>query len=122
MAIMKVYAGASSNNLTELPSPVSLTPKREQIWSEKTGRNSSGEMIGTSVASKMTFDIKWGILDYTDYSTITSNLTTGFFYFGVGTSTPSSPNEYYRGEITYEIIQVGGSQYYKDISVSVIQK
>ena len=131
MAVIKIWARtASSGSMTALPSPVSIQTTREQIWSEDTGRAQSGanqaEMIGTSVAEKMTYAIKWGVLDSTDFNTIVTNLPKGFFYFGVAQTEPSSPSKYYRSEITYDIIQAMSNgaltTFYKDVSVSVIQK
>ena len=131
MAVIKIWARTtSSGSMTALPSPVSIQTTREQIWSEDTGRAQSGanqaEMIGTAVAEKLTFAIKWGILDYTDFNTIITYLPKGFFYFGVGQSAPDNPSKYYRSEITYDIIQAmkngALTTFYKDVSVSVIQK
>ena len=123
MAVTRIYAGASTS-MTQLPSPVSIQIKREQIWSEDTGRAQSGanqaEMIGTSVAEKLTYDIKWGVLTGSQLSVITTNMPRGFFYFGVNTSTGTT--KFYRSEITYDIVQAGTETYYKDVSVSVIQK
>lgn len=127
MAVYAVYAGGTgtASSLTKLPSPVSVQVTREQIWSENTGRAQEGEhkaeMMGTSVAEKMTYNIKWGILDSTDYNKITSNMPKGFFYFGVGITAPT-PALYYRSEITYDVVQTKGTWYFKDVSVSVIQK
>ena len=120
MAVINIYAG-SSTPLTKLPSPVSVQVSREQVWDEKTGRNASGTMIGTSVAGKYTYNIKWGILTAAQLSTITTNMPREFFYFGIGTSAPVSPDKYYRSEIVYDIIQADAT-YYKDVTVSVIQK
>lgn len=121
MSVMKLYAG-SSTPLTLLPSPVSVQITREQIWSEDTGRAQSGanqaEMIGTSVAEKMTYAIKWGVLTSAQLSVITTNLPKGFFYFGTANN---STTKFYRSEITYDIVQADDI-YYKDVSVSVIQK
>lgn len=125
MAIMRIWSGSSAD-MVELPSPVSVTPKREIIWSEDTGRAQSGsnqaEMVGTAIDEKMTYDIKWGVLSGSELNLIVNNMPKGFFYFGVGTSKPSSPNKYYRSELAYDILQAGSGVYYKDVAVSVIQK
>ena len=129
MAVMKIYAGTSTP-LTELPSPVSVTVTREQIWSENTGRAQSGsnqaEMIGTAVANKKTYAIKWGILSSTDLNKIINNMPKGFFYFGMATSpsdsSVTSPAKFYRSELTYDVIQAADGVYYKDAQVSVIEK
>ena len=123
MAVMKIWAGSP---LTALPSPVSLKPSHEIIWSEDTGRAQSGEnkakMIGSVVDTKITYEIKWGIISASDLQTIKSYLHSGFFYFGVGETAPSSPKKFYRSNIVYEVLQVGSSVYYKDVQVSVIEQ
>lgn len=128
MAVTSIWAGTSANNMTKLPSPVSIDTTSEIIWSENTGRAQSSSdqamMQGDAVAIKMTYAIKWGVLSSTDLSTIKTKLPKGFFYFGTSTtsSAPSSPNEYYRSEISYSVLQAGSSIYYKDVAVSVIQR
>lgn len=130
MSVLTLYAGSSST-LTEsnkLPSPSSVKVTIEQIWSQDTGRAQSGEnkakMIGSSLTSKHTYTIEWALLEYSDYDKITDLLTRGFFYFGTGTPTepPNDPSKYYRSEISYEIIQVGTTRYYKNITVTVIEQ
>lgn len=46
----------------ELPAPVSMSIGDEIIWSENTGRTSSGCAVGTVIAEKQTVNITWGIL------------------------------------------------------------
>ena len=125
MSIMKLYAGTTTP-LTQLPSPVSVQITEEQIWDENTGRVASGSMEGSPVATKMTYAIKWGVLKVNDtsdalhsFKTISDNMPNGFFFFGTANN---STTKYYRSEITYDVIQVGSTTYYKDVSVSVIQK
>ena len=130
MAIISLYAGSSASLTSEnlLPSPVSMTVAREQIWSEDTGRAQSGtdkaKMIGESITGKKTYAIKWGISTSDEFNKIINLLTRGFFYFGIGTPSepPNDPEKYYRSEITYNIIQVGSARYYKDVEVSVIEQ
>ena len=125
-----IYAGTTANGVTLLPSPTEVKPTHEIIWSENTGRaqassGTPGKMIGDVVAEKKTYAIKWGIIDGTDFSTITGKLTAGFFYFAMATSLASAKSSavpYYRSEIAYEVIQVGANNYYKDVTVSVIQQ
>lgn len=129
MAIMRIYAGTSASSLTELPSPVDLKKSDELIWSENTGRAQSGsnkaEMIGDVVATKDKYEIKWGILTEAELNSIRTHLPKGFFYFAAATSSSSAQSnasKYYRGEISYDIIQAGPNVYYKDAAVSVIEK
>jgi len=126
MAITKLWAG-SSTPLTELPSPISVKPSMEIIWSENTGRAQSGAnkatMIGDVVAEKITYAIEWDMLTATEFSLITSKLKAGFFYFDIGTSAPSSPSKFYRSEISYKIQQITASDLrYRNVAVSVIQQ
>ena len=129
MATLALWAGTSAlsgwtvaNN--KLPAPVSVDITREQIWDADAGRNASGTMIATYIASKKTYNIKWGVLTATEFNKITALLTTGFFNFGEGTPTakPSSVSSYYRSEISYTVIEAGSETFYKEASVSVIEK
>ena len=131
MAVLAVYAGESTSMTVannQLPSPSKMQVSIEQIWSENTGRAQSGDnkakMIGESLVAKHTYSLEWAMLEYSDFQKITNLLPRGFFYFGVGTKTsaPSSPSKYYRSEITYEVIQVGTTQYYKNINTQVIEQ
>ena len=130
MAIVAVYAGDSANLTSEnkLPSPSRMQVSVEQIWSQDTGRAQSGvnkaKMIGDSLTSKQTYALEWGLLEYSDFRKIERLLPRGFFYFGKGTTAqpPSNPTTYYRSEIQYEVIQVGTTQYYKNITTQVIEQ
>lgn len=129
---LDIYAGASLSELTKLPSPVSLQPTHELIWSEDTGRAQSGankaKMIGSVVAEKIHYTIKWGILTDAEMNTLVSKLTKGFFYFCVGTSVPTASNNYngaikaYRSEIAGDYLPIGNTLYWKDAQVSVIEQ
>lgn len=129
MATMKIFAGTSASSLSELPSPVDLKRSDEQIWSENTGRAQSGsqkaKMIGDVVATKKTYQIKWGILTASQINTINSLLTKGFFYFAAATSlstAQSNATKFYRSEFTYDVLQAGPNVMYKDAAVSVIEQ
>lgn len=124
-----IYAGASANAVVELPSPVEVKPTMEIIWSENTGRAQSGanqaKMIGDVVAEKRTYAIKWGIISGTDFTTITGKMTAGFFYFALADSLASAKSSavpFYRSEISYEVLPIGATTYYKDVTVSVIEQ
>lgn len=124
-----IYAGASANAVVVLPSPVEVKTTHEIIWSENTGRAQSGsnqaKMIGDVVAQKKTYAIKWGIIDGTDFATITSKLTAGFFYFALASSLASAKSSavpFYRSEISYDVLPIGANTYYKDVTVSVIEQ
>ena len=124
-----IYAGSSINNMAILPSPTEVTTSYEMIWSEDTGRAQSGanqaKMIGDVVAEKKTYAIKWGVITDAEMTSIKSKLTTGFFYFGVGTSLTGAKNvatKYYRSEITGDYLPINNDIYWKDVAVSVIEQ
>ena len=130
MAVKAFWAGATSSSLSNwtvannmLPSPVSVDVTREQIWNADAGRGANGNMDATYIASKRTYNIKWGVLSSSEFSQVTTLLTTDKFSFGEGTSTtkPSSVSTYYRSEIAYSFLQADDDVYYKDVAVSVIQ-
>lgn len=124
-----IYAGTSATGMTLLPSPTDLKPSKELIWSENTGRAQSGsnkaKMIGDVVAEKTTYSIEWGVLTQSQLNTITSHLTAGFFYFGIGTTATQAQNnagKYYRGNIQYKLLPIGNTLYYKDVTVDVVEQ
>jgi hypothetical protein len=124
-----LYAGASASSVTLLPSPTEVKPSHEIIWSEDTGRAQAGvnraKMIGSVVDEKMSYSCQWGILSQTEFNTIKSKLAPGFFYFAVATTLASAKAQaqpYYRSEITCDLLPIGNTIYYKDVSVSVIQQ
>lgn len=129
MAVIEIYACGINGTMSLgdlLPSPVSLDISSEQIWSEDTGRAQSGknvaQMIGKSIAGKKTYAIKWGIITPTQYSNIANKLPRGFFKFGVSTGSVPTGTACYRSEIQSSMIQAGDEVFYKDVSVSVIEK
>ena len=124
-----IYAGNAADSLTLLPSPVSIKPSHEIIWSENTGRAQSGankaKMIGDVIAEKQTYTIQWGLLTQSEYNTVKNKLKAGFFYFAVAASASQAEEnaaKYYRGNLTAEAVQAGNSIYYKDATVSVIEQ
>ena len=124
-----LYAGTATNNMTLLPSPVSLKPTEEIIWSENTGRAQSGtnkaKMIGDVVATKRTYNITWDMLTAAELSTIRTKLKAGFFIFGLGQTLAearTNSGSFYRSEIAYDTVQAGGETRYKGVSVSVIEQ
>ena len=134
---IRLYAGKTQATMAELPSPVDVSPTAEIIWSEDTGRAQSGsdkaKMIGSVVAEKETYNIKWGVLpatsaDKENYKRIKDCLTAGFFYFCMATTPPEQSNNYhnakkfYRSEIQSDLLPIGGDLYYKNIAVQVIQQ
>lgn len=124
-----LYAGASAGSVTLLPSPTEVKPSHEIIWSEDTGRAQAGvnraKMIGSVVDEKMSYSCQWGILSQSEFNTIKAKLAPGFFYFAVATtlaSAKTSAKPFYRSEISYDLLPIGNTIYYKDVSVSVIQQ
>ena len=130
MAQITLWAGADGTTPAQwtddnkLPSAVSVDMTLEEIWNADAGRNAKGNMIATYVAQKYTYAIKWGILSSSEFTKIRNLLTNGFFRFAYNTTgqAPASASLFYRSEITYSLLQVGAAVYYKDVSVSVIQK
>ena len=124
-----IYAGSTAGGVTLLPSPVDVQVSNEIIWSEDTGRAQSGtnkaKMIGSVVAEKRTYSIKWGVLQESELNAIRNKLTAGFFFFAMASSLSSarsSATKCYRSEINYDVLPVGSTTYYKNVAVSVIEQ
>lgn len=137
--VLGLWAKKANNSMSKttnlLPSPISVLPSIEQIWSENTGRAQSGnnaaQMVGDFVAEKHTYAVTWDMLTQTEFNKITTLLTTGFFYFGLGTvDTENASNNvppvgavtYYRSEISYELLQVGSDLRYRNVKTSIIEQ
>ncbi len=112
----------AANGIT-LPSPVEISTSDEIIWSSNTGRSSTGKMIGDVVAKKQTINITWGVLTRSQFNTIKNNMSGGFYPFAIIVDGSTTTITSYRGSLTGEILGTfGGTTYYKDASVSVIQQ
>ena len=124
-----VWAGDTASSVVLLPSPDSVKPSFELIWSENTGRAQSGanaaKMIGDVVAEKRTYEIKWGVITNAQLLEIRNRLKKGFFYFAVAATmegAQASAKPFYRSNIAGEYISIGASVYWKNVSVSVIEQ
>lgn len=104
----------------ELPSPVSVSVGNEIIWSSNTGRVSSGKMVGTAIAEKMTVTITWGILTQAEVNKIENKMPKGFvkmYFLG-------EELEVYRGTLTKDVLgYIGdGVLYYKSATTDIIER
>lgn len=66
------------SSATPLPTPAvnGISVSNEPIWSSKTGRNTSGKMIGDIVAWKKTISITWPPLSMADAALIRDTITS----------------------------------------------
>lgn len=110
---------------TALPGEV-VEMKRgdETLWSDGTGRSAdNGLMVGSVVASKQTWTVRWGIVTQTQYDRIRA-IPTGFFALLIqeGSSTLASIT-CYRSNVTGEYLGVhGGTAYWRDAEVQFIER
>ena len=112
----------SANGVT-LPSPVEIGTGEEIIWSANTGRSTTGLMIGDVVAEKRTLNIRWGVLTAAQYNQIRNNIRSGFYPFTLTINGSSTTITAYRGAITGTLLGTfGGTAYYQEASVSIIQQ
>ena len=127
-AKIRMYAGTNSTGTSNLlPSPDVLQTTEEVIWSANAGRSISATdgalMMGDVVAQKKTFNITWGVLTQAEYNSIVSLLGTGFRPFTLVLGTQVISITSYRGTITAELLGApGGSIFYRNASVSIIQR
>ena len=103
---------------------VELKRGDELLWSEGTGRSaSSGQMVGSVVAQKQTFSIRWGVITAGQYATIRSAIGSGFLSLTITINGSSISETVYRGSMTGEFVGVfGGVAYWKDIVVELIER
>ena len=110
-----------ANNVT-LPSPDSISAANEIIWSENTGRSTTGKMIGDVIAEKETFTITWGILTRSEFALIKNNLQPGLYPFTIIEDGVEHTITQYRGTLTREYLGSFGETFYRQTQVSVIQQ
>lgn len=104
----------------ELPSPVALSIGDEVIWSENTGRTSSGYAVGTAIAEKKTVTITWGILSKAEIEKIEAAIPKGFIKIYI----LGQMYEVYRGTLTKEVMgYIGdGIFYYRNASTDIVER
>ena len=104
----------------ELPAPVSMSIGDEIIWSENTGRTSSGCAVGTVIAEKQTVNITWGILDEAEITQIETKIPKGFIKLYIFCKL----YEVYRGTLTKEVMGfIGdGRRYYRSATTDIVER
>lgn len=110
-------------NGTAMPAPIQISDTDEIIWSSDTGRNSSGDMVGTVIASKRTFAITWGVLDYQQVALLRSKAVAGFFPLSITDDSGTETITCYRSTLNKEWLGIGArKRYYKNVSATFVQK
>lgn len=96
----------------------------EMLWSEGTGRSATtGLMVGSVVAKKQTWALRWGVVTQGDYDTIRA-IPAGFFALTVtsGGTTLASINAY-RSNVSGQFVgNINGTGYWKDVEVQLIER
>lgn len=111
-----------ANGVT-LPAPVAVRSSNETIWSENTGRSSSGKMVGTIVAQKGTFDVEWGVLTTGEMKTIKDSTAGEFFTLEITEYGSTTSMTVYRSALSKELLgYAGGVLYYLRANTSFIQQ
>lgn len=109
-----------------LPSPVEINSSGELIWSEATGRTSSGKMVGSLIAEKQTFEVTWGVLTKAQADTVEQATTTqsGFFPLVVKQGSAVTTLQCYRGPVAKKALgYIGdGIFYYRSMSVTFVEQ
>lgn len=112
-------------NGTTLPTGV-VEFKRgdELLWSEGTGRGaSSGLLVGSVIAAKQTYSVKWGMLTHAQYTALRNAIPNGFFTFQATANGTTLANiTAYRGAITETLVGTITENYWKDVSVDFVQR
>jgi hypothetical protein len=108
---------------TSLPAPSTISVDDEIIWSENTGRTTSGKMLGDVVAEKKSISIAWGVLTASQLSTIKSSLIAGFFSIQINIGETINITSY-RGTLTSDYLgkMTDNIHYYKSATVKIIQQ
>lgn len=112
-------------NGTALPGEViELQPSDETLWSDGTGRGAdNGLMVGSLVAKKQTWSVKWGIITMAQYNQL-RNIPGEFFTLLIQDGSTTIANiTCYRSPVKGTCIgKHGGTWYYKDAEVQFIER
>ena len=110
-----------------LPTPKKegLTVTREKIWSSKTGRGTTGEMLGDLVCIKTKLQISWPPLTREQVALIDARVSAP--YFSITYSDPATNARKtitaYAGTPSYPVYSyVDGVKTYHGVAVDIIEK
>jgi hypothetical protein len=104
---------------------VELKRGDELLWSEGTGRSaSSGQMVGSVVAQKQTYTLRWGVITATQYAAIRSAIGSGYLSLLITVNSSTFANiTVYRGTISGDLLGTfGGTAYWKDVTVELVER
>ena len=111
-----------------LPSPTSVAPSFEILWSSNTGRSATtGKMLGAVVAEKKTLEVEWVNITADEFATIASTLKAGFFgpvllEKADGNAEVEMESAYRSSFTTKSKGTIGGIHYYSSVKVSLIER
>ena len=125
LSITVKYTPPGQNEVVlALPDPVEVRRGDELLWSEGTGRGASdGLLVGSVIAKKQTWTVRWGVIPWTDMATIRS-IPGGFFTFLAkdGTEVLASFTAY-RSDIQSTLLGMfAGVRYWKDVEVQFTER
>lgn len=112
-----------ANGVT-LPDPVEVRRGDELLWSEGTGRGAEdGLLVGSVVAKKETWTVRWGVIPWNDMATIRA-IPGGFFPFlAMDGNEQLASFTAYRSDIQSNLLGTfGGVRYWKDVEVQFTQR
>ena len=116
---LALYAGG-----VHLPDPVEVRRGDELLWSEGTGRGAEdGLLVGSVVAKKQTYTVRWGVIPWSDMATIRS-IPQGFFRFqAMDGSEELADFTAYRSDVQSTLLGTfGGVRYWKDVEVQFTER
>lgn len=111
---------------TALPDNVtSIKRSDELLWSEGTGRSAStGQMSGSVVAQKQTWQLEWGPLTQDQYDTVRGAVGAGFASLAITIDDAAVASAtVYRGNVTGTFLGTfGGEAWWDGVSVDLIER
>ena len=112
-------------NGTALPDGiVAIERGDEMLWSDGTGRSATtGQMVGSVVAKKQTWALRWGVVPQADYDSIRA-IPQGFFTLLVTAGgTQLASISAYRSNVTGQYLGIHGSTgWWRDVEVQLIER
>lgn len=107
-----------------MPTPTSLTPSRNKIWSQNSGRQQNGVWAGDIIGKAWRLDVTWEPCSATDMQTILNALDPTYIQvqFINPKTNAYTTREFYSGDESLEVYSYAmNDMMYSGITVSLVQ-
>lgn len=122
-----VIAIVINGTTVKTPKQGGITITDEPIWSSKTGRGTSGKMLGEIVAWKTTIAVTWGPLTFQESKEIRSAIKDGGSFFSIkyhdSSASEMTEKTVYVGNMPRTLYSLAAScRWHTDVTIEFIEQ